>query len=589
MASGTYYPTVSGDDGYASYGSSFDNSAPNCIIGSPGGWSVCTSFFRFINVTIPNGATIDSAYVKITAYATGSSTTVNVRLSANDVDNATAPTSYAQVTGLSLTTANVDWDNVAGWSDGTQYNSPDISSVIQEVVSRGGWSSGNALTVVIANNSSTGSSFRNCSAIDHSSGAEKIELHVEWSLNEVEVGAFTSVDALSNNIAIDLDNILFSSQNSLSAESTAEIEITTNTFSSVSSLSGEIEYEIIVEASFSSTNSISNNIDIEISFGTLESISSLNISIDDIEILSLSPVIVHRGYVLILTGDADGVSDITIPIKSFQCRLNTISIEQAYERIEYFTRIVNEYNAINIYDFSIKYGEYISVNYSTHLSVVIPGFDYIDYINDRLHGSLVIKLVYLDTNNEIVTSEIITTVLFEDIDIFDGSMNKSIVLEGHGIEESIPENIVLTDITYKSIRSGSVRYRCNPDLYLRPGDTAIGTINISDIVWLLPFTGGITEILSSSTVTGESSGASGVVSSVEVTSGAWWSHNAVGIITLNSISGTFQSENIKVGEDVVAVTNGETIKTYSPGEDSFTVDSITYSVTSEQELYEVSE
>ena len=296
-----------------------------------------------------------------------------------------------------------------------------------------------------------------------------------------------------------------------------------------------------------------------------------------------------RVYLFILTGGADGLDDITIPISSFQSTLNTISVEQAYERKEYFTRIINEYNNIYLYNYSVTYGDYALTNYSTYLSVVIPGFDYIDAINARLHGELVLKIGYV-LNGELLTSEIITTVLFENINVYEGAINKSIVLEGHGLKStSTYQNIILSGITYKDIKSGIVKYRCSPELYLKPGDTAIGTVNISDIVWLLPFTNGISEISVGDTVTGETSLASGVVSNVRIISGAWWALNAVGVITLNSLSGTFQAENLKVGGIVKAVTNGNVIRTYSAGEDSYTVGSITYSVSADQELYEVSE
>ena len=41
-----------------------------------------------------------------------------------------------------ITTAQVNWDNIGAWTISTQYNSPNISSVIQELVNQGSWTSG---------------------------------------------------------------------------------------------------------------------------------------------------------------------------------------------------------------------------------------------------------------------------------------------------------------------------------------------------------------------------------------------------------------------------------------------------------------
>ena len=46
-----------------------------------------------------------------------------------------------------LTTASVAWSNMAAWTAGQWYNSPDISSIIQEIVNQGGWTSGNNMAL----------------------------------------------------------------------------------------------------------------------------------------------------------------------------------------------------------------------------------------------------------------------------------------------------------------------------------------------------------------------------------------------------------------------------------------------------------
>jgi hypothetical protein len=46
-----------------------------------------------------------------------------------------------------MTVASVAWDYKTAWSPDTQYTSPDISNVVQEVVNRPGFSSGNSMAI----------------------------------------------------------------------------------------------------------------------------------------------------------------------------------------------------------------------------------------------------------------------------------------------------------------------------------------------------------------------------------------------------------------------------------------------------------
>lgn len=176
MASGTFYPAVSADDG--KWKSAEFNSNYNDFVFGHDGNSV-HSFIRFLNVTIPAGSTITSAYIRFTAAQTLSGNTVNVKISFNDVDDAVAPTNVAGADALVLTAAKVDWNAIAAWTDGNTYDTPSIVTAIQEIVDRGGWSSGNAMMGLVKDNSA--SSYRKPSAVDYSSGAEKAELHVEWT------------------------------------------------------------------------------------------------------------------------------------------------------------------------------------------------------------------------------------------------------------------------------------------------------------------------------------------------------------------------------------------------------------------------
>ena len=102
---------------------------------------------RFTNITVPKGSTITSAYLTFTARASRSATTVNSKIHGEDADNPGQFSDLADYEGRTRTTAVVNWDDIAAWTLDSEYNSPDISSIIQEIIDRAGWASGNAMVI----------------------------------------------------------------------------------------------------------------------------------------------------------------------------------------------------------------------------------------------------------------------------------------------------------------------------------------------------------------------------------------------------------------------------------------------------------
>jgi hypothetical protein len=103
---------------------------------------------RFTNITIPQGASIISANLRFRCNASEDNTVVNTKVSAEDVDDApTFADSAAEFVNRynNHTAAMVNWDNIPAWVAGIDYDSPEIKTVIQEVVDRAGWASGNGM------------------------------------------------------------------------------------------------------------------------------------------------------------------------------------------------------------------------------------------------------------------------------------------------------------------------------------------------------------------------------------------------------------------------------------------------------------
>jgi hypothetical protein len=92
--------------------------------------------------------------------------------------------------------------------------------------------------------------------------------------------------------------------------------------------------------------------------------------------------------------------------------------------------------------------------------------------------------------------------------------------------------------------------------------------NIVGRKWVFNFTsGGTYQPRPGETITGATSGATGYIEIVSLSSGSWGNGTAAGTITIRRKSGTFQSENLNIGsESDVATTDGSL--TYQSAEET---------------------
>ena len=123
----------------------------NLAYASSGGSNVARSDgFHFTNVQVPKDATISSAYLEFTAKNADTSTGLNLTVNAIAVDNPGSFFAPGDIRSKTKTSASVSWSGVESWAAESTYRSPNISSVIQELVNRSGWESGNDMSVVVS-------------------------------------------------------------------------------------------------------------------------------------------------------------------------------------------------------------------------------------------------------------------------------------------------------------------------------------------------------------------------------------------------------------------------------------------------------
>lgn len=112
-----------------------------------------SSGMRFTDVTIPPGSAITAATLDL-YLVTGSYDDPDVTIRGEDTDDAAAfSETDDDITGRDTTAASVTW-TASNVGTGTR-TTPDFAAVVQEIVDRPGWASGNALVVLIAGNSSS--------------------------------------------------------------------------------------------------------------------------------------------------------------------------------------------------------------------------------------------------------------------------------------------------------------------------------------------------------------------------------------------------------------------------------------------------
>jgi hypothetical protein len=112
--------------------------------------------WRFLNVTIPQAAVINSATLQLFVDST-STDDPDGDIYGNDVDSAaTFTTASNDISGRALTTAKTTW-TATGVGGGAFISAPSVTSVVQEIIDRGSWASGNNLALLY--DALTGSGF----------------------------------------------------------------------------------------------------------------------------------------------------------------------------------------------------------------------------------------------------------------------------------------------------------------------------------------------------------------------------------------------------------------------------------------------
>lgn len=151
--SGTFYPGADADDGqwYPVVLGGGMAATGTYQIGFGTHDDYYSFFGRFVNVTVPQGAKITSAKMTFTANFARSGTDPVLKIVGHDVDDAAAPSAWTDLRDAPLVASTVQW-SPGDWDLDADYDTPSIASLVQNIVDRGGWASGNDMLFQIRGN-----------------------------------------------------------------------------------------------------------------------------------------------------------------------------------------------------------------------------------------------------------------------------------------------------------------------------------------------------------------------------------------------------------------------------------------------------
>lgn len=120
---------------------------------------------RFTELNIPNASTIDSATVLGVLTDSSKNDASGIWYGQAIDDAATFTTANDDISSRTKTTANVAWTTNDLGSAGDWVSSPDLSTIVQEIVNRPGWVAGNDMVLMYVHDS--GAEFFQIASFDH--------------------------------------------------------------------------------------------------------------------------------------------------------------------------------------------------------------------------------------------------------------------------------------------------------------------------------------------------------------------------------------------------------------------------------------
>lgn len=175
------------------------------------------SLMIYRNISIPRRSKINSAVLHFFAQATQTSSVVRTTL--YGINQSNPFTAFpGDIYTRPLTQASVDFDISSTWTAGNEYTSPDVSSIVQEIVSRDDWGSGHGLGFMWKDRGSDSDARRSPSQMDYGDGSQCPYIVIDFTPSDLPIttmrvsregyNALTDTDPSHFSLIADTDNVL---------------------------------------------------------------------------------------------------------------------------------------------------------------------------------------------------------------------------------------------------------------------------------------------------------------------------------------------------------------------------------------------
>lgn len=172
-SSGSISVTPTSDGVCFSDGTGFDGGGATILVASSTTASVRRGAGVRFAASIPSGVTIDSADLVLDLFGEDDP---DITVYGHDVDDAAEVTS-GDIFTRTRTTASTSWDDT-GLGNGPQR--VDVTAIVQEIVDRGGWSSGQGIALLVLGDSAASSEVR-WKSLEATDPSKRPRLEVTWT------------------------------------------------------------------------------------------------------------------------------------------------------------------------------------------------------------------------------------------------------------------------------------------------------------------------------------------------------------------------------------------------------------------------
>ena len=130
-------------------GSSYVPSFAAVWFGNAGSTTASYTGLRFANINIPQGATILSARLEVYSASQPQWIAISFQYAGEASDNSAPFSAGSKPSQRPLTAARVNHSSSVNWNANTWYQLDDIRVIVQEIINRPGWQSGNSLSIIL--------------------------------------------------------------------------------------------------------------------------------------------------------------------------------------------------------------------------------------------------------------------------------------------------------------------------------------------------------------------------------------------------------------------------------------------------------